>query len=65
LNYALINQDSGQAWDFGREVSYYHGYDSDGSWHEGKQADEVVIPERPPQATTICALSPRSIPLFL
>ena len=31
LNYALINQDSGEAWDFGREVSFYSGYDSDGS----------------------------------
>jgi len=30
LNYALINLDTGQAWDFGRELSYYHGYDSDG-----------------------------------
>ena len=48
LNYALINQDSGQAWDFGREVSYYHGYDSDGSWAEGKQNDSVVIPSVPP-----------------
>jgi hypothetical protein len=47
LNYALINQDNGQAWDFGREVSYYHGYDSDGSWNEGKQTDEVVIPTVP------------------
>ena len=37
LNYALINQDTGQAWDFGREVSYYHGYDSDGSWTEGSR----------------------------
>ena len=48
LNYALINQDSGQAWDFGREVSYYSGYDSDGSWTEGKQNDAVVIPSVPP-----------------
>ena len=48
LNYALINQDTGQAWDFGREVSYYHGYDSDGSWSEGKQTDAVVIPSVPP-----------------
>jgi len=48
LNYALINQDTGQAWDFGREVSYYHGYDSDGSWTEGKQNDAVVIPSVPP-----------------
>lgn len=48
LNYALINQDTGQAWDFGREVSYYHGYDSDGSWSEGKQNDSVVTPSVPP-----------------
>jgi uncharacterized protein DUF4178 len=48
LNYALINQDTGQAWDFGREVSYYYGYDSDGSWTEGKQNDDVVIPSVPP-----------------
>jgi hypothetical protein len=47
LNYALINQDSGQAWDFGREVSYYHGYDSDGSWTEGSEKDNVVIPSVP------------------
>ena len=47
LNYALINQDTGQAWDFGREVSYYYGYDSDGSWSEGKQNDTVVVPSVP------------------
>jgi hypothetical protein len=47
LNYALINQDTGQAWDFGREVSYYHGYDSDGSWSEGSRVDTVVIPSVP------------------
>jgi hypothetical protein len=47
LNYALINQDTGQAWDFGREVSYYSGYDSDGSWSEGKRTDAVVIPSVP------------------
>lgn len=47
LNYALINQDSGQAWDFGREVSYYYGYDSDGSWSEGKRTDSVVVPSVP------------------
>jgi len=48
LNYALINQDTGEAWDFGREVSYYHGYDSDGSWTEGRQSDSVVVPSVPP-----------------
>ncbi|MBV9339874.1 MAG: DUF4178 domain-containing protein, partial [Acidobacteria bacterium] len=48
LNYALINQDTGQAFDFGREVSYYHGYDQDGSWSEGTQKDTVTIPSVPP-----------------
>jgi hypothetical protein len=48
LNYALINQDTGQAYDFGREVSYYHGYDSDGSWSEGSQQDSVAVPSVPP-----------------
>jgi hypothetical protein len=47
LNYALINQDSGQAWDFGREVSYYYGSDSDGSWSEGSRKDTVIIPSVP------------------
>ena len=48
LNYALINQATGQAFDFGREVSYYHGYDSDGAWSEGKANDRVAIPKVPP-----------------
>lgn len=47
LNYALINQGSGHAYDFGREVSYYHGYDSDGSWSEGSAKDSVTIPSVP------------------
>jgi hypothetical protein len=48
VNYALINEDTGQAFDFGREVSYYHGYDSDGSWTEGGQNDSVAVPSVPP-----------------
>jgi hypothetical protein len=48
LNYALINEETGQAFDFGREVSYYHGYDSDGAWSEGKANDSVAIPKVPP-----------------
>ena len=48
LNYALINQDTGQAWDFGREVSYYYGRDSDGPWTEGSRNDSVVVPSVPP-----------------
>lgn len=48
LNYALINEETGQALDFGREVSYYHGYDSDGAWSEGSANDHVAIPKVPP-----------------
>jgi hypothetical protein len=48
LNYALINQDTGRAWDFGREVSYYSGRDSDGSWSEGSRRDTVIVPSVPP-----------------
>ncbi len=48
LNYALINQDTGHAYDFGREVSYYHGYDSDGSWTEGSTTNTVTVPSVPP-----------------
>jgi hypothetical protein len=48
LNYALISQDTGQAWDFGREVSYYSGRDSDGSWTEGSGRDRVTVPSVPP-----------------
>ena len=44
---ALINQDTGRAWDFGREVSYYHGVDEGESWSEGRQADSVSIPAVP------------------
>lgn len=48
LNYALIDQDTGHAYDFGREVSYYYGYDSDGHWSEGSKTNRVVVPSVPP-----------------
>ena len=48
LNYALINQDTGHAYDFGREVTYYYGYDSDGSWSEGSRENNVTVPSVPP-----------------
>lgn len=47
LNYALIDQDTGKAYDFGREVTYYHGYDSDGSWTEGSTTNTVTVPSVP------------------
>jgi hypothetical protein len=48
FNFALINEDTGEAYDFGREVSYYHGTDSDGSWTEGSTSDKVTIAAVPP-----------------
>ena len=44
FNFALINEETGQAYDFGREISYYR--DSEGS--EGSQNDSTVIPSVPP-----------------
>lgn len=41
---ALINDETGTAYDFGREVSYYSGRDSDGAWREGSTRDVSYIP---------------------
>jgi hypothetical protein len=48
LGYTLINDDTGDTVDFGRDVSYYHGYDEGESWTEGARADEVTLPAIPP-----------------
>jgi len=48
VSYALINEDTGQAYDVGREVSYYSGRDQDGAWTEGSTRDVAVIPSVPP-----------------
>jgi hypothetical protein len=48
FNFALINDDTGSAYDFGREVSYYHGVDSDGSWTEGDTTSNAYLPSVPP-----------------
>jgi hypothetical protein len=47
LDMSLINVETGQAWDFGREVSFYSGSDSDGRWTEGDTKDTVTIPNVP------------------
>jgi hypothetical protein len=43
FNLALINDGTGQAWDWGREVSHYTGRDSDGSWSEGSSTDSSTL----------------------
>lgn len=45
---ALINMDTNSAFDFSRQVSYYHGSDSDGSWTEGGRNNTVLLPSVPP-----------------
>jgi hypothetical protein len=48
FNLALINADTGHALDFSRQVSYYSGSDSDGTWTEGKATDTVILPSVEP-----------------
>ena len=48
FHFSLINTQTDVAYDFGREVSYYSGVDSDGSWTEGKQTDTATVPSVPP-----------------
>jgi hypothetical protein len=47
FGFALINQDTGQAYDFNKEISYYFGSDSDGAWTEGRSSSSVTIPSVP------------------
>jgi hypothetical protein len=44
---ALINEQTGDAIDFGREVSYYAGVDEGEGWSEGDRHDDVIIPGVP------------------
>jgi hypothetical protein len=48
FNLALINAATGRAYDFGREVSYYAGRDSDGAWAEGSKNDSAIVPSVAP-----------------
>jgi len=41
---ALINEQTGDAIDFGREVSYYAGVDDGESWSEGDKHEDFIIP---------------------
>jgi len=41
---ALINDNTGVAYDLGKEVSYYFGRDSDGAWTEGGRTGRARFP---------------------
>jgi Zn-finger nucleic acid-binding protein len=45
---ALINAETDQAFDFGREISYYSGSDDEGYWSEGARSDSVTLKAVPP-----------------
>ena len=47
FEYALVNETTGTTYEFGREVSYYYGRDSDGNWSEGSRRDRAVLPSVP------------------
>lgn len=47
-NLALLAENGGPGYDFGREVSNYSGYEDGEAWHEGSPADKVVLPSIPP-----------------
>jgi hypothetical protein len=44
---ALVEAERGTALEFGREISYYAGRDSDGAWSEGSRDETVRLPQVP------------------
>lgn len=47
LSLALINDEKGDALDFGRELEYYFGVEDGESWSSGSQRDDVIVPSVP------------------
>ncbi len=47
-NLALLDENGGPGFEFGREVSYYAGVEDGDAWHEGSPEDKVVLPSVPP-----------------
>jgi hypothetical protein len=47
VGYALVNDDTGQAFEVARDLSYYHGVEDGESWTEGSPRDSVDLPSVP------------------
>jgi hypothetical protein len=47
VGYALVNDETGQAFEVARDVSYYHGIEDGESWTEGSPTDSVALPSVP------------------
>ncbi|MFN0105438.1 MAG: DUF4178 domain-containing protein [Bryobacteraceae bacterium] len=67
ISMALINEQTGQAFDFGRQISSYHGVDDGESWSEDNLNDTATLPSIPggryylrlePETETPAPLSP-------
>jgi ribosomal protein S27E len=48
VGYALINDETGQTFEFAQELSYYYGVEDGESWSEGSTANSVTLPSVPP-----------------
>ena len=44
---ALINDETGEVWDFGTDVGYWRGRDEDGDWSEGRRDGSASAPGVP------------------
>ena len=47
LDMDLVNARTNETIPAPLEISYYHGYDSDGSWSEGRQKADIALPAVP------------------
>jgi Domain of unknown function (DUF4178) len=47
VGYALVNDETGQAFEVARDLSYYHGIEDGESWSEGSPTDAVALPSVP------------------
>lgn len=48
VGYALVNDETGEAFEVARDLSYYHGVEDGESWTEGSPTDSVALPTVPP-----------------
>jgi hypothetical protein len=47
VGYALVDDDTGQTYEFAQEVSYYRGVDEGESWSEGSRTDNLTLSRIP------------------
>jgi hypothetical protein len=47
LDYALVNKETGESYEFGNGFEFYSGADSDGAWTEGSTSGSALVPALP------------------